>query len=408
MYEAYFGLTSLPFRLAPDASFFVETATHRAALTALQGRLADGDEFVPLVGEFGIGKTLVGRRMLHEIDRTRQVGAELSVLRADGDDVFDRVVEAFGLPRVRSVRPLENAIRQFEAIAGVGRTALLLVDDAHLLDDALLRRLRKLTAVRVNGRAALRVCLAGRSTPAFEELQRCGHSLSIGPPIQLELLNAEETHAYILDRLRRAGWQGRPEFGTATAAIHERCEGNPARINRLCGHILLHLYMQGRDDVDAAVVAAVDELMQAELRGEFATLALPPQAAATPLAAALGLHAPLADAVLPGDALMAQLIAQATAPVLTALPDDEPVEPAVESPPAVPRPSPRRRGFAQVATALALMVTGGFLWQMICNFAIAHSEATHAAARAAAPPPSAAASVPAVTSATASPVLRED
>ena len=59
-------------------------------------------------------------------------------------------------------------------------------------------------------------------------------------------------------------------------------------------------------------------------------------------------------------------------------------------------------------TALALMVTGGFLWQMICNFAIARSEATHAAARAAAPPPPAAASVPALTSATATPVLRED
>ena len=375
MYEAYFGLTSQPFRLAPDTPFYVDTPPHRAALTALQDGLADGAEFVPFIGEFGTGKTLVGRRLLEEIDRTRQVGAELSALRTEGDELFDRVVEAFRLPRLRGVRPLENAIRQFEGIVRDGCSAVLLVDDAHRLDAAVVRRLRKLTAIRVDGRTALRVCVAGRSTPGFEELRRSGHKLSVGAPIRLDLLDAGETRAYIVDRLRRAGWHGRPDFGTATAAIHERCQGNPARINRLCGHILLHLYMQGRDDVNAGVVYAVDDLLQAELRGEFATLALPPRAQAIPLATARASPAQLPQAALHGDALMARLIAQTLTPPATSL-----HEAAAPAPPAVPGISRRRRGLAQGAAALALLVAGGFLWQMICNFTLARAQATRDAA----------------------------
>ena len=205
MYEAYFGLANLPFCMAPDPRFYVDTAMHRAALRALQDRFRQGDEFVPLIGDFGTGKTMVGRRLLEETDRARQVAAELPCMRLEGDQLFDRAAEAFGLGRVKGLAPLESAIRQFEGLVRDGREALLLVDDAHQLDAAVLRRLRKLTAVRVDGRAALRVCLAGRSPPGFEELQRFGHPLSVGTPVRLDALDAAGTHTYILERLRHAG-----------------------------------------------------------------------------------------------------------------------------------------------------------------------------------------------------------
>lgn len=387
MYEAYFDLTNLPFRLAPDSRFYVDTPTHREALQALRDRLAQGDEFVPLIGEYGTGKTIVGRRLLDEMASARQVGAALPALRLEGDQLFDRVAAAFGLPRDKSLRPLESAIRQFEGLVRDGREAVLLVDDAHQLDAAVLRRLRKLTAVHVDGRAALRVCLAGRSTPGFEELPRFGHALSVGTPVRLEPLDAAGTHAYVLDRLRRAGWRGRPDFEAATEAIHARCAGNPAHINRLCGHILLHLYMQGRDDVNAEVVAAVDDLQQAELRGEFATLALPPLEHRAPFATQASPAAPT-GAPLHGDALMAQLIAQSATPEAVQPPDTAPAPAPAAAPevPEVPASAPpaigRQHGrLARAATALALMATGGVLWQVISSFTIDHCDAPRQAAR---------------------------
>jgi type II secretory pathway predicted ATPase ExeA len=397
MYEAYFGLADLPFRIAPDPRFYVDTATHRGAIRALQDRLGQGAEFVPLIGDFGTGKTTVGRQLLAEIDRTRQVAAELPRTRIEGDQLLDRVAAAFGLRRAKGLAPLESAIRQFEGLVREGREALLLVDDAHQLDAAVLRRLRKLTAVRVDGRAALRVCLAGRSTPGFEELQRFGHPPSVGTPVRLDALDAAGTHTYILERLRRAGWHGRPAFESATAAIHGRCKGNPARINRLCGHILLHLYMQGRDDVNVNVVRAVDDLLQAELRGEPATLALPPLAHVTPCA---GTQAPRYPALY-GEALMTRLIARTLSP--TPPPDSTVAAPPPEAASTVQGVEPRHHRLAQGVTALALMATGGFLWQTISNLAAARGESTRRATEAtssvvaAAPPQTSSSGQPALT-----------
>src|ERR1022692_1199547 len=99
MYEAYFGLANLPFRITPDSRFYVDAAPHRAAIRALQDGLGHGDEFMPLIGEFGAGKTTVVRRMLEEVDRARHVAAELPRVRIEGDQLFDRVAEALGMRR---------------------------------------------------------------------------------------------------------------------------------------------------------------------------------------------------------------------------------------------------------------------------------------------------------------------
>ncbi len=358
MYEACFGLANLPFCVTPDSRFYVDVAPHRAAIRAVQDRLGRGDEFIPLIGEFGVGKTTVGRRMLEEVDRTRHVAAELPRVRIEGDQLFDRVAEALGMPRAGAAPPLGGVIRQLEGLVRGGRAALLLVDEAHQLDVATLRRLRKLTAVRLEGRAALQVCLVGRSTPtSLEALQRIGQPLDIGAPVRVEPLDAAGTHEYVLERLVRAGWMGRPAFdATATAAIHARCKGNPARVNRLCGHILLQLYLQGRDDVNADVVRAVDELLQAELNGEPATLVLPPRVGATP-----GPHAP-------------------TKPSPAMTPAAGLVVPPREAAYGAHGVAPRRRRLARGVAALALLVSGGFLWQMILNLANARSEPARFAA----------------------------
>jgi len=391
MYEAYFGLAKLPFCIAPDSRFFVDTAPHRAAIRALKDRLQRGDEFVSLVGDFGSGKTTVGRQLLDEMDRTRHLVAELPRLRIEGDQLFDRVAEAFGSRRDGGLPPLGSVIGKLEDLVRGGRDALLLVDDAHHLDVGTLRRLRKLTAIRVDGEQALRVCLVGHAMPlAFDAMQLVGRRMNFGAPVRIGPLDSAGTHEYILARLGRAGWRGRPAFGAATVAIHERCKGNPVRINRLCGHILLHLYMQGRDDVTADVVRAVDELLQAELRGEPATLALPPPASGPPTEPGLLWEspAPAPPARLSGDALMSRLIAKTLPPLLpldsafaTAPPTVPPPAPPRPAPVAAPpRAAPPRRRLARGAAALALMVSGGFLWQAFLQLS-AHDGAALQAAR---------------------------
>ena len=400
MYEAHYGLAELPFRIAPDPRFYVDATPHRAAIRGLLDGLGRGEDFTPLVGDFGTGKTTVARRLLEEADPARHVVAELPHVRVQGDELLDRIAEALGLRRPKAAPPMGVLIPQFEALAREGRDAWLLVDEADSLSVGVLNRLRKLSSVRVEGRAALHVFLVGRAMPAaLDELQRVGRPLNIGAPVRMQPLDAAGTHAYIRERLLRAGWTGRPVFDLRTTAeIHARCQGSPGRVNRLCGRILLHQFMQGRHEIDVEVVCAVDELLHSEMGGEPAAMALPPPPPPPPRSPSP-----------PPAAAPASPRAVAPTPRLSTASRDLDLDidvPSTSLPPVLvparradpPRRSPRtpvpeRRkrvappqasGLARGAAVVALLVCGGLLWHTISRVAGVYSAQSRFAAAAAA------------------------
>jgi type II secretory pathway predicted ATPase ExeA len=390
MYEAHFGLAQLPFRLAPDPRFYVDAAPHRAAIAALAEALRRGEAFVPLVGEFGTGKTTVARRLLEDVqDAQRRVG-ELPGMRIDGDDLFERVAEALGLAEEASPSPSEDLAHQLEALARDGRAAVLLVDDAHRLEADALARLRTLTAVRVDGRAALQVLLVGRALPAgVDDLQDAGQPLEAASPLRIEPLDAAGTHEYVHARLAFAGWTGRPAFErNTTAEIHARCNGNPGRINRLCGHVLLQLYMEGRDDLSPDIVAAVDDLLRQELDGKPATARLPPPAQPSrpgppTVYPAHGSAAAGVDSLFD---VTSVLPAPARLPVPVNIAPGRAVLPLAPAPVPRRRRAPSRGMVKQGALAAALLVGGGLLWQSVSTLAARHAAQARLAAAAVAVP----------------------
>ncbi len=67
MYSDYFGLSELPFSIAPDPRYLYMSEQHREALAhLLYGFNSDGG-FVLLTGEVGTGKTTVCRCLLDQI-----------------------------------------------------------------------------------------------------------------------------------------------------------------------------------------------------------------------------------------------------------------------------------------------------------------------------------------------------
>jgi MSHA biogenesis protein MshM len=380
MYEAHFGLAQLPFRLAPDPRFHVDAAPQRAAVLALRDRLRRGDEFIPLVGDFGVGKTTVARRLLQEVRDDHHLTGELPGALLDGEELFGRVTEALGLgPHV----PADELIPQLEGLARGGGEALLLVDDAHELAIDALQRLRTLTGMRVDGRAVLHVTLVGRALPAgVEALREAGRPLTFGTPVRLEPLDVAGTREYILQRLARAGWTGRPAFEPdTTAEIHARCNGNPGLINRLCGHLLLQLYMEGRDDLSPDIVRAGDELLRCELEGLPATDKLPPPTRRPPA------HPPQASSARPEDdaADVDPPPPPARLPATLRAEAGHAVVPVPAARPWRDRRS-RQRTWAQGAVAAAFLLGGGLLANAMIDRRYTRPPATQARAQATLPP----------------------
>ena len=69
MYDSYFGLTELPFSIAPDPRYLNLSDGHREALAHLLYGIGEGGGFLVLTGEVGTGKTTVCRALLEQLPR---------------------------------------------------------------------------------------------------------------------------------------------------------------------------------------------------------------------------------------------------------------------------------------------------------------------------------------------------
>jgi hypothetical protein len=81
-------------------------------------------------------------------------------------------------------------------------------------------------------------------------------------------LTREETHEYVLHRLRAVGWLGRPGWDAeALDLVFRHSDGIPRRINRLCARILLSASLEEADQITAAMTEMTATELEEDLGG---------------------------------------------------------------------------------------------------------------------------------------------
>jgi MSHA biogenesis protein MshM len=239
MYLYHFGLQGMPFGLTPDTRFFCALPGHRAALNVLYVATASGEGFVKITGEVGIGKTLLCRRFLAELDG-RVPCAWLPNPILSPHEMRLALAHELGLKI--SARDSDAALaRKLELhlleLARSGRPAILLIDEAQALPDETLEALRLLSNLETERYKLLQIVLFGQAEldkrlarDHFRQLrQRIAFTYS------LPRLRASEMQTYLDHRLRVAGSQ-RPLFSTAAMWLTAVLSGGIPRL----GHILAH------------------------------------------------------------------------------------------------------------------------------------------------------------------------
>lgn len=260
MYESFYGLTSKPFQLNPDPSFYFGSKQHRRATAYLEYGMHQNEGFIVITGEVGAGKTTIVRGLLESLDQNKVVAAHLVSTQLDADDTLRLVAAAFGV-RTKDVSK-SDILMSLEAflvtITGKGKRCLLIVDEAQNLTPRAVEELRMLSNFQFGNHALLQSFLVGQ--PEFREILQSPHmqqlrqrviaSCHIGP------MDKEETQGYIEHRLKCAGARGKPAFlAGAFEAIHKASGGIPRRINALCDRLLLFGFLGGKtafavDDVN--------------------------------------------------------------------------------------------------------------------------------------------------------------
>lgn len=298
MYESFYGLTSKPFQLNPDPSFYFASKQHRRAMAYLEYGLNQNEGFIVVTGEVGAGKTTIVRGLLNELDADKVVAAQLVTTQLDAEDILRMVAAAFGVG-IRNVSKSELLLALEAFLVDVtrqGKRCLLIVDESQNLTPRAVEELRMLSNFQFGTQALLQSFLIGQpefrkimQSPQMQQLrQRVIAACHIGP------MDQEETQAYIEHRLKCAGSKGSPCFAAgAFEAIFEASGGVPRRINAHCDRLLLSGFLSNRSEFTRADVEEVAR----EIRAETQSGALLPTNAAIDGASA-GAQQPLTDSAI--------------------------------------------------------------------------------------------------------------
>lgn len=276
MYAEYFGLSELPFSIAPDPRYLFLSPHHREALAHLAYGAREANGFIQLTGEIGTGKTTLVRRLLGEMPE----GVEIAfIFNPDVSrlGLLKSILAELGEPAAPgTTERSELAAAIYRHLLGAharGRRVVLVIDEAQRLAPEVLEEVRLLTNFETDRHKLLNVILVGqpelRETLARDDLRQLAQRVTaryhLGP------LELGETEAYIRHRLGLAGAPGRIFSAAAVRRIQRYTRGVPRLINLICDRSLMAAYARGLRGVTPGMVAlAVRELAGLPARRERA------------------------------------------------------------------------------------------------------------------------------------------
>jgi type II secretory pathway predicted ATPase ExeA len=258
-YLEYYGLDQEPFSNAPVSRFYFESQQHAQALIRLR-RVADQMKgLAVLVGEIGSGKTTLARRMLDSLPEENYEAALLVIIHSGitATWLLRRIAQQLGVqnPADEKLQILSQLYRRLLAIADKGKKAIVLIDEAQMLQTReLMEEFRGLLNLEVPDRKLISFIFFG--LPEIEE------NLKLDPPLlqrvalkwRLETLDPASCQRYIDHRLKLAGAK-RPVFeADAVEAVAHFSSGSPRLINTLADNAMFEGFILKSPTIPRAIV----------------------------------------------------------------------------------------------------------------------------------------------------------
>jgi MSHA biogenesis protein MshM len=262
MYEDYFRLTSLPFKLTPTTNFYCQLNGHEAALNTLLYCIRSGEGFVKIIGEVGAGKTLLCRKLLEQL-QADMVCAYLPNPDLNPMELKTALARELGLnPREWSdPHELITGIQQhLIALHSQGKKVVVVIDEAQALSDQSLESIRLLTNLETADIKLLQVVLFAQ--PELDARLNLPHLRQLKQRItfsyQLPLLNRHEVETYLHHRLAISGYTHGDLFTKkARHLLYQASGGIPRLINILCHKSLIVAYCKGKAKIDQRILRYV-------------------------------------------------------------------------------------------------------------------------------------------------------
>ncbi len=262
MYCDFFGLRCRPFENRADTQFIYMVPAFEEALAALEFEACHNRGMALVLGEAGIGKTLLIRSLLQRFDSAERV-VVLTWPASEQADLIRETAKGFGvsLPSSHQSNQLLGRLRRHLARSlRAEHRSILVIDQAENLTTDNMAQLASLADMHLDDQRLLSVLLIGQpqvrlllNEPTFARVAQHLFGERV-----LTALTREQTEAYIRHRLHAAGAASAEVFdGSAISAVHEASRGIPRLINRICNSAMLAAYGADQSQVTRDMVAEV-------------------------------------------------------------------------------------------------------------------------------------------------------
>jgi type II secretory pathway predicted ATPase ExeA len=216
-----------------------------------------------VTGPPGVGKTTAIRSVTDELP-----GQKYSIVYLGQDHNSANVLRRFALAlgmqpkhyRARLAMQISHWL--LENLSTGGKQIVLIVDEAHFLDDQALEELRLMTNANYDRQSPLAILFLGQpllrmrmKSPRFEAL-----SQRITYRYCLEGLDEDETNKYIRLRLLTAGAALDAFSPDALQYVFQLSQGVPRRINTICSLALLKAKSKKLQTIDVAILQELADL----------------------------------------------------------------------------------------------------------------------------------------------------
>lgn len=247
-----------------EEAFFFPSDQHLRAFDFLGHALWTTSRVAVVIADNGCGKSLLIRRLMRHLD-DRYIAAAVYQERLKPQEFLREVLVQYGIELEDGDRSDRRKLleRYVYHQAGLGRTCVLVVENAQSMHPLVLEELRTLAALEVGGERALKLLLLGQpSLHHVLDSQRMTEVLGSNVPrFVLGAFSEDQTAAYIAHRLRAAGMADPDALvpSNLVRQIHVRSRGVPSQINRICARALATATERSTSSIDEGCLEAAFE-----------------------------------------------------------------------------------------------------------------------------------------------------
>ncbi|MGK0249617.1 MAG: general secretion pathway protein A [Oleispira sp.] len=279
MYLDYFGLSRLPFSIAPDPELLYLSPSHHEALAHLNYSLTAHGGLICLTGEVGMGKTTLCRAFIDQVPDHVDIAYIFNPMLS-APELLQSICAELEIPC--ESRPNERALthkqlidRLYQALMeryARGRKVICIIDEAQSMPAPLLEQIRLLTNLETNRDKLLTLILVGQ--PELQDIlaQHSTRQLDqrITARYHLPAMNEKQLKPYLQHRLKQASTCNDFDKGSSTAlfsqgaisAIWSGAKGIPRLINSIADRALLGAYATNQATVSKAIaLQAIEEVI---------------------------------------------------------------------------------------------------------------------------------------------------